>query len=297
MMKVDMEKTVKEILVLAPAKINICLGVTSKRADGYHDIDSVMQTVGIYDNVRVRIDETAEGQRINVYCPGHDELFGQKNIAYRVAEAFLRYAKIEKYDIDIEIEKVIPMEAGLGGGSSDAAAVVCALNLLFGAKLSEAELMAIGATVGADVPFLVFRGTAFVQGIGDKIERCVALPNVPVLVAYPHNEKVSTGKAYGAIDARGEFSSTEDFEKMKAAVLAQDIEQIGALAYNIFESVIPEQSAIFRIKEEMLAYGAVFSLMSGSGSAVFGVFRDNETAEKAAEALAPLAKTFVTSFC
>jgi 4-diphosphocytidyl-2-C-methyl-D-erythritol kinase len=292
-----MEKTIREILVLAPAKINICLGVTGKRADGYHDIDSVMQTVSIYDNVRVRIDECAQGQSIEVVCPGHEELFGQKNIAYRVAEAFVRYAKIEKYDIYIEIEKVIPMEAGLGGGSSDAAAVVCALNMLLDTKLSEEELMAIGATVGADVPFLVFRGTAFVQGIGDKIERCDPLRPVPVLVAYPHSEKVSTGKAYAAIDARGEFSSTEDFEKMKAAVLAQDIERIGALSYNIFESVIDESSDIFRIKKEMLVHGAVFSLMSGSGSAVFGVFREESDAEKAAKALDPLAKTFVSSFC
>ena len=162
---------------------------------------------------------------------------------------------------------------------------------------SEEELMAIGATVGADVPFLVFRGTAFVQGIGDKIERCNPLRPVPVLVAYPHSEKVSTGKAYAAIDARGEFSSTEDFEKMKAAVLAQDIDRIGALSYNIFESVIDESSDIFRIKKEMLVHGAVFSLMSGSGSAVFGVFREESDAEKAAKALAPLAKTFVSSFC
>ncbi len=292
-----MEKTLKEILVLAPAKINICLGVTGKRQDGYHDIDSVMQTVGVYDKVRVRINENAEGRKINVYCPGHDELFGQKNIAYRVAEAFLGYTKKDTYDIDIEIEKTIPMEAGLGGGSSDAAAVVCALNMLFDTKLSESEIAVIGATVGADVPFLVFRGTAFVQGIGEKIERCAALPKAPVLVAYPHSEKVSTGRAYKAIDERGEFSSTADFEKMKAAVLAQDIDAIGSAAYNIFESVIPESSVVFRIKDEMRAFGAVFSLMSGSGSAVFGVFRDRETAEKAAEAISPLAKTFVTSFC
>ncbi len=292
-----MGKTVKEILVLAPAKINICLGVTGRRADGYHDIDSVMQTVGIYDKVRVRVAENAAGRRINVSCPGHGELCGQKNIAYRVAEAFIAYAKIDTYDIDIEIEKIIPMEAGLGGGSSDAAAVVCALNVLFDTGLSEAEIAAVGATVGADVPFLVFRGTAFVQGIGEKIERCAALPRVPVLVAYPHDEKVSTGKAYKAIDTRGEFSSAADFEKMKAAVLARDIDAIGALSYNIFESVIPESSVIFRIKEQMLAEGAVFSLISGSGSAVFGVFREKEAAEKAAEALAPVAKTFVTSFC
>jgi 4-diphosphocytidyl-2-C-methyl-D-erythritol kinase len=256
-----------------------------------------MQTVSVYDKVTVRAAECARGQRISVICPGYDSLNGEKNIAYRAAEAFMRRAAIDEYDIYIEINKIIPMEAGLGGGSSDAAAVFLALNKLYAEPINAEELIALSASVGADVPFLVRKGTALVQGIGEIITPCESLPDATVLLAYPNDEKVSTGKAYAAIDARGEFSSHEAFEAMKKAISEKDIEQIGASAYNIFESVVPPSSVIFRIKETMIGYGAVFSLMSGSGSAVFGVFREESDAEKAAKALAPLAKTFVSSFC
>jgi 4-diphosphocytidyl-2-C-methyl-D-erythritol kinase len=283
----------KKITVLAPAKINVCLGVTGKRADGYHDIDSVMQTISLCDKVSVTLAENAEGQRIKVSCPGHSELDGENDIAYGMAQLFFEYTKAENYDVSIEIEKVIPMEAGLGGGSSDAAATLLALNKLTGADIPEAELMALGAKVGADVPFLVRKGTALVEGIGEIITPCRDLPETAVLIAYPKNEKVSTGKAYAAIDARGEFSAHEDFEKMKAAIEKGDLAEISAASYNIFESVLPANSAVFEIKKEMLARGALMSLMSGSGSAVFGFFPCEKCAEKAAEALAPIAKTFV----
>ena len=189
------------------------------------------------------------------------------------------------------------MEAGLGGGSSDAAAVVLALNELTGAGLSEKELMAIGAKVGADIPFLIHKGTAFVQGIGEIISPCRDLPETSVLVAYPKTEKVSTVKAYAAIDAHGKFSSHADFEKLKSAIEKSDIGAISAASYNIFESVLPASSAVFRLKSEMVRRGALMSLMSGSGSAVFGFFADEESAKSAAEALADEAKTFVTSLC
>jgi len=290
-------ETAKKITLLAPAKINVCLGVTGRRADGYHDIDSVMQTVGIYDKVSVTLRENACGQKIDVVCPGHEELNGENDIAYGMAQIFFEYTQTENYDVHIEIEKVIPMEAGLGGGSSDAAAVVCALNTLTGSHLSEEELMAIGAKVGADIPFLVRKGTAFVQGIGEVITPCRDLPEVNVLVAYPKSEKVSTGKAYKAIDTRGEFSSPADFEKMKAAIEKSDLAAISAASYNIFESVLPESSVVFEIKEEMLRMGALMSLMSGSGSAVFAFFASKTEAEKAATALEPMAKTFVASIC
>jgi 4-diphosphocytidyl-2-C-methyl-D-erythritol kinase len=283
----------KKITVLAPAKINVCLGVTGKRADGYHDIDSVMQTVSLCDKVSVTLAENAEGQRIKVSCPGHSELDGENDIAYGMAQLFFEYTKAENYDVSIEIEKVIPMEAGLGGGSSDAAATLLALNKLTGAGIPEAELMALGAKVGADVPFLVRKGTALVEGIGEIITPCRDLPETAVLIAYPKNEKVSTGKAYAAIDARGEFSAHEDFEKMKAAIEKGDLAEISAASYNIFESVLPAGSAVFEIKKEMLARGALMSLMSGSGSAVFGFFPCEKCAGRAAEALAPIAKTFV----
>ena len=287
----------KKITLLAPAKINVCLGVTGRRANGYHDIDSVMQTIGLYDRVSVSLNEKACGQKIDVICPGHAELNGENDIAYGMAQVFFEYTKTENYDVSIEIEKVIPMEAGLGGGSSDAAAVVYALNELTGSRLSSEELMAIGANVGADIPFLVHKGTAFVQGIGEIISPCRDLPQVNVLVAYPKTEKISTGKAYAAIDAHGKFSSHTDFEKMKAAIEKSDLEAIAAASYNIFESVLPEGSVVFEIKAQMLRHGALMSLMSGSGSAVFAFFESKEAAEKAANALEPLAKTFVTGLC
>jgi 4-diphosphocytidyl-2-C-methyl-D-erythritol kinase len=189
------------------------------------------------------------------------------------------------------------MEAGLGGGSSDAAAVVCALNMLTGSRLSEEELMAIGAKVGADIPFLVHKGTAFVGGIGEIITPCRDLPEVNVLIAYPKTEKVSTGKAYAAIDAHGKFSPHADFEKMKEAIEKSDLSAIAAASYNIFESVLPEGSVVFEIKEQLLHHGAFMSLMSGSGSAVFAFFERKDDAEKAAKALEPCALTFVAGLC
>ena len=291
-----MEKR-KEITLLAPAKINVCLGVTGRRESGYHDIDSVMQTVGLYDKISVSLAENACGQKIDVLCPGHEELNGENDIAYGMAQVFFEYTKTENYDVSIKIEKNIPMEAGLGGGSSDAAAVVTALNMLTGANLSEKELMALGAKVGADIPFLVHKGTSLVQGIGEILTPCRDLPDVNVLVAYPKTEKVSTGKAYAAIDAHGKFSPHADFEKMKDAIEKSDLAAISAASYNIFESVLPEGSVVFEIKAQMLRHGALMSLMSGSGSAVFAFFESKEAAEKAANALEPLAKTFVTGLC
>lgn len=287
----------KTITMLAPAKINVCLGVTGKRADGYHDIDSVMQTVSLFDKVKVSLAEHACEKKIEVFCPGFEELNGENDIAYGMAQIFFEYTKTENYDVYIEIEKVIPMEAGLGGGSSDAAAVLLALNELSGKGLSEKELMSIGAKVGADIPFLVHKGTAFVGGIGEVITPCRDLPDVAVLIAYPKSEKVSTGRAYKAIDTRGEFSSHADFEKMKEAIEKGDLSEVSALGYNIFESVLPEGSAVFEIKKEMLSRGALMSLMSGSGSAVFGFFPCEKCAQRAAEALAPVAKTFVAGLC
>ena len=287
----------KKITMLAPAKINVCLGVTGRRENGYHDIDSVMQTIGLYDKISVIVSQNAKGQKIDVLCPGHEELNGENDIAYGMAQVFFEYSKTENYDVTIEIEKVIPMEAGLGGGSSDAATVALALNKLTGSRLSEEELMKIGAMVGADVPFLVHKGTAFVGGIGEVITPCRDLPETYVLVAYPKSEKISTGKAYAAIDARGEFSSHSDFEKMKAAIEKGDISAISAASYNIFESVLPAGSVVFSIKEAMVKHGALMSLMSGSGSAVFGFFASEEAAKSTAAKLSDAAKTFVVTLC
>lgn len=287
-----MEKS-KKISVLAPAKINLYLGVKSRRADGYHDIESVMQTIDLCDKVTVTAKDAAAGAKIAVSCRGAENIEGEKNIAYRAAKAFFDYAKTEKYDVSIEIDKKIPMEAGLGGGSSDAAATLRALDELYGTKLSEGELCALGARVGADVPFLLRRGTAYVEGIGEILSDCTPSPCVTLLIAFPNEEKVCTKEAYAKIDEARAFSKSEDFEKMKEAMRSCDIRRIAEASLNIFEDVISPDSAVFHIKDEMKKNGALLALMSGSGSAVFGVFEDARAAKRAREALCEEAQTFI----
>lgn len=287
-------ENIKKISVLAPAKINLYLGVVSRREDGYHDIESVMQTIDLCDKLTVSSYESADSADITVSCRGAESINDEKNIAYKAARAFFDHTKIEKYNVNIEIDKKIPMEAGLGGGSSNAAATLHALDNLFGTKLTESELCLIGARVGADVPFLLRRGTAYVQGIGEIISDCTPSPFVTILVAFPNGEKVSTKEAYAKIDSARIFSSREDFEKMKEAMRSCDIYRIADASANIFEDVIPNDSVIFRIKEDMKKNGALFSLMSGSGSAVFGIFDDVRTAKRAREAIGDAAQTFIS---
>ncbi len=287
-------ENIKKITLKAPAKINLYLGVVSRRADGYHDIESIMQTIDLCDRVSVSVCENAQDTRILVVCRAMPDLPTEKNIAYHSALAFLRHNGIEKYDITIEIDKKIPSEAGLGGGSSDAAATLRALDMLYGTKMPSAALYELGKSVGADVPFLLRRGTACVEGIGEVMSDCTPAPFATVLVAYPKTEKVSTKEAYGKIDSECAFSSHADFEKMKEAMKSCDINNICRASKNIFEDVLPQNSAVFTIKDIMNKHGASLSLMSGSGSAVFGIFTDTRAAKNAREALCDTCETFIS---
>lgn len=287
-------ENIKKITLKAPAKINLYLGVVCRREDGYHDIESVMQTIDLCDRVSVTVCEESEEERISVACEALPNLPAEKNIAFRAARAFLSYNGIEKYNISIEIEKKIPSEAGLGGGSSDAAATLRALDKLYGTKLSSQALYELGKSVGADVPFLLRRGTALVEGIGEIMSDCTPAPFATVLVAFPKGEKISTKEAYANIDGANAFSSHADFEKMKEAMRSCDIDKIASAAKNIFEDVIPQNSVVFKIKEAMNKNGAAFSLMSGSGSAVFGMFKDARDAKRAREVLSDISETFIS---
>ena len=288
-------ENIKKITLKAPAKINLYLGVVCRREDGYHDIESVMQTIDLCDRVTVGVSTSALCERISVICRAMPDLPAEKNIAYRAALAFLKYNGIEKYDISIDIEKKIPSEAGLGGGSSDAAATLRALDILYGTKMPMQKLYELGKSVGADVPFLLRRGTACVEGIGEIMTDCTPAPFATVLVAYPNEEKVSTKEAYGKIDSQNAFSSHADFEKMKEAMKKCDINDICRAAKNIFEDVLPKDSAVFAIKDIMNKHGAELSLMSGSGSAVFGIFTDARGAKRAREALCDSCETFISA--
>jgi len=275
------------IKLKAPAKINLFLDVMGKRDDGYHDLCSVMQTVGIFDTVTVELSHG--GGNIDVLCDGGVPS-GRENIAYAAAEKFLEKAGRRDVDVKIVIEKTIPFCAGLGGGSSDAATVIIALNRLMKTSFDTAALCDIGARVGADVPFLIKRGTCVVGGIGDMIRSCTPMPECAVVVAVPVCEKISTAEAYSKIDAISEKGSADE---MLSALSECSLSKMGKAAFNKFEYILPETSGVFEIKRALSSLGANAVLMSGSGPAVFGLFDDVKRAKEAAMSLSEGAETFI----
>ena len=263
----------------AYAKINLYLDVTAKRADGYHDIVSIMQTVDLYDQVSVRVCERERGG-IVLLCGAGLPCDG-RNLAYRAAEAY--FAGEVPCRIEIDIEKHIPMQAGLAGGSADCAAVLRALNAHFG-RYSESELRKIGARLGADVPFCLAGGTRITRGIGEIMQKCAPMPDCYLVIARG-GEGISTPWAYGALDAEfGDFGEQGDMSEQRLARVTDAMEQ-GDLAkmadamYNIFESVVlPVHEVARETKRIMLQGGAVGAMMSGSGPSIVGIFVDQNAA-------------------
>ena len=264
----------------AYAKINLYLDVTAKRADGYHDIDSIMQTVDLCDTVNVSVNEH-QSSGILLRCDADLPCDG-RNLAYRAAERY--FAGNVPCKIEIDIKKHIPMQAGLAGGSADCAAVLRALNAYFG-KYGEQELLALGARLGADVPFCLVGGTRITRGIGEVMQPCAPMPDCYLVIARG-GEGISTPWAYGALDAKyGDFRGQGDTGEARLARVVTAMEQ-GDLAamtdamYNIFESVVlPVHEVASSAKQTMLEGGAVGAMMSGSGPSVVGVFTDENIAK------------------
>ena len=265
-----------EIIVKAPAKINLTLDITGRLENGYHTLESVFQSVSLYDELTVSLC----GQEINVECD-NGIAGGRDNICYKAAEVMARAADYSG-GIFVGIRKNIPSEAGLGGGSSDAAAVMLALNELLGLDLSVDTLRAAAKPLGADVPFFIGAGAAHVTGIGDIISPAPALRNVHIVLAKPACG-VSTPLAYRRLDEASSCSHG-NIAAVLSGLERGDITAAASGCVNSFEDVIglPE---VFEIKSALLSAGAELALMSGSGSAVFGIFTDIENAERALEAL------------
>ena len=280
----------ESITILAPAKINIFLNVLSKRDDGYHEIESILQTVGIFDRLNITKNEPDGDEKIISVSCDDATLCGENNIVYRAAETFFEHSRIEKFNVGFYISKRIPKMSGLGGGSSDAAAAMIALNELYGTEFSIAEMCEMGAKVGSDVPFLIKKGTCFVGGKGDVIESCTPMPDCVIAIAVPKDTKISTPEAYGLIDG---VDVSASIDGMKNALIDCSIEKIGENIFNKFEYIQPQNSKIFDIKRKLAAQGSPAVLMSGSGSAVFALFDNAQSAKKAAESLEDDAETFV----
>jgi 4-diphosphocytidyl-2-C-methyl-D-erythritol kinase len=275
----------KKLSVLAPAKINLYLDVFARRADGYHDIESVMQTVSLFDRLTVIRNHTQDGKKISLSCRASGIPTDEKNLVWRAALRFFEMTQIEAYDVAFILEKKIPSEAGLGGGSSDAAAALLALNRLYETALSLDELCALGAKLGADIPFCIKKGTVYTTGIGDVMTSAPPMPDCAFLIAKPKGKGISTAEAYRAIDALPAENGENSFGRFKEALNACDLSLMSELLYNKFELVTPEHVGSAALKEQFLQTGAYGALMSGSGSAVFAIYPDIASARKAKDAL------------
>lgn len=272
------------LTVAANAKINLTLDVLAKRADGYHEVVMVMQAIDLADQLTLR--EQAEGITVITDLPG---LAGdQRNLAYRAAALIKSTLNIQA-GIHIELNKKIPMAAGLAGGSSDAAAVLFGLNSLWKLGLSADELSNLGAALGSDVPFCLKGGTMLASGRGEVLTPIDTLPQTYVVLAKP---KVSVSTAWVYQHYRPEaVSAHPDTQGMLQCLQKQDLEGVAARLCNVLESVtIPEHPQIGQIKAWMCEYGAMASLMSGSGPTVFGLTPDPEKADYIASKLEKLSQ-------
>ncbi len=274
------------ITVNAPAKINIFLDILRKLDNGYHSLFMVMQTVGLCDNVTLKKAESG----ILLTCSDPDIPVNEKNTAYKAAEAFFEYTGIES-GIEIDIEKNIPHEAGLAGGSADAAAVLRGMNELFDTKLTAGELCSLGLKVGSDVPFCTVGGTCIVQNTGGIISQLKPLKKCFVLLVKP-DRGVSTAKAYA--DADEVYLYHPDSVRMMDCCEKGDFEGICKYAGNVFEQVVEVPERV-EIKRVMRLHNASLAQMSGSGPTVFGLFDNKADAESAAEELGEkYGKVFIT---
>lgn len=271
-----MASPLQSVSVLAPAKLNLSLDVVGILPGGYHALDMVMQAVDLYEQVTLR-----RSIDLSIRLPGSRIPTGPKNTAYKAALAFFHYTGLLA-GADITIRKSVPVRAGMGGGSADAAAVLVGLNALYGAHLSMTELCALGASVGADVPFALMGGTCRVQGLGDLIKALPPCPACWFTVVMP-GYGISTPAAFAAYDQIGS-PTHPDCAAQETAIRADDLGGLCSAAGNALE-VCAGGADTASLKEALTAHGARAALMTGSGAAVFGIFDAEDAARQAAAAL------------
>lgn len=268
------------------AKLNLFLDITGRLPNGYHTINSVMQSVSLADDITVSVEEADENSIvINASNPLIQIPANDKNIAWRAAELFLKKLN-KKAAVEIDIEKRIPVEAGLGGSSTDGAAVLSALNKIFDSPYTLKELEELGKILGADVPFCISGGTAKCTGIGDDMDELPFIGDCAFLIVKP-DFSCSTKEAYAYYD---EFPvpMNKDFNGFTAAVKDGCFLNTAGKMYNVFENLYKNQpfySRLCALKKELLESNSCGAVMTGSGSAVFGVFKSEREARDAYNAL------------
>ncbi|MDO5381226.1 MAG: 4-(cytidine 5'-diphospho)-2-C-methyl-D-erythritol kinase [Eubacteriales bacterium] len=261
------------IRLKARAKINLGLDVLRKREDGYHEVRMIMQTIGIYD--RIILDKIPE-EDIRIKTNLGFLPVNENNLIYKAIKLMK-----DEYNlpggIEVDLNKFIPVAAGMAGGSTDAASTLFGINKLFNLKLPMEKLMELGVNIGADVPYCIMRGTALAEGIGEKLTKLSPMPHCHILIAKPPIN-VSTKMVYENLDSK-EITKHPDIDGIIDAINEGDINKIAARMGNVLEDVtIPLYPVINTIKQDMLNHGAINAMMSGSGPTVFGIFPDEQTA-------------------
>ncbi len=265
------------IKVMAAAKVNLTLEITSKRSDGYHEIKSIMQSVGLFDTVT--LSQNSSG-KITVSCSRPEIPCDDTNIVCKCAKTFFEKIKKSCDGLHIDIQKDIPSQAGLAGGSADGAAVIIGLNELCGRPFSQSELEELGGASGADIPFCIRGGTVLCEGIGTTLTPVKSIPDCWFVLVKPP-VGVSTAQAYKAVDSN-KYILSDASNKMLAVI--DDITKIGNLLHNDFEKAL-NIGELLSIKKELCSFeGALGACMSGSGSTVFALFSERDKAAVCAEA-------------
>ena len=264
-----------KVTVIAPAKINLSLDVTGIDERGYHLLDMIMQTVSLFERVTVSKKESEITLSSNArYIPTDS-----KNVAVKAAMLFFEHTGIQG-GCHIHIKKTVPIKAGMAGGSADAAGVIVGLDKLYETQLTREQMCEIGAKAGSDVPFMIMGGTKRVQGVGDIILPCAEMPRCHLVICMPE-KGVSTPAAFANYDKLGEKTLVET-DKLVQAMEDDDIYAVAKYLANDLEKAAASEDTQ-PIKEALIQQGAIGSVMTGSGAAVFGVFDDEEKAKAACE--------------
>ena len=268
------------IVLKSYGKINLGLDVLRRREDGYHEVRMIMQTVGLYDLLTMK---KIKDDKIKMTCNLSFLPTDERNLVYKAVKLIKDKYHI-KDGVEIKLNKRIPVAAGMAGGSSNCAAALKGMNQLFDLGLSIDELCEIGVTLGADVPYCIWGGTALSEGIGEKLSRVDAMPDCYILIAKP-GISVSTAFVYKNLDLQG-LKKHPDIDGMLTCLKEKDLEGICDRLENVLETVtVKEYPIIEKVKKHLMEQGAKGALMSGSGPTIFAIFQDKKTADNALESL------------
>ncbi len=277
--------------VRAYGKLNLTLDVLGRRPDGYHLLDTVMQSISVWDELDI---QTSRQPGVHLQCNKDRLPTDSKNTVYRAAKFFLEDCGLADQGVYIFIKKYIPSRSGMGGGSADAAAALRGLNEMFKTGLTTEQLMAIGARVGADVPFCVMGGAARCTGVGANVEPVAPLPDCWLVVCKPP-AGMSTPRAYSILD-QYPLSSTQATPRMLEALEAGNLKRVAKCLGNRFDETI-RLAPVRALKRTMVDAGALGSMMTGSGSSVYGIFVSEDQAREALETIDGMGRTFLAQPC